>query len=740
MKKNVGMLMLALPVVGVVAIAAFSAVWIAADWTDDGVDVYPGGTVLRNAAGDVMRVSLGEGDVDCRPYYVANPDDWIVKALVAAEDGTFWEHCGVRPMSAIRAAFQNVVCRRRVSGASTITMQAVRLIRPHPKTLWWKCKEAVMAVKMERAKDKRWILSQYLNRAPYGSNFIGIEAAANGWFGKGAKDLGLGEAAMLAGMVQAPSRFRPDRGMERALKRRDYVLERMVKLGLATVEQADAARSVKPTVCRAPRPFRHPHYCDWAMRQAGLDCDAQRRGGDIVTALDEDMQTMCEGAVSEAARTGGYSAAAVVMRVDTGAVVALACSGSYFDGLDGQVNTAIAPRPAGSTLKPFLVAHALDRGLTTPEERMADTPIACKGYRPSNFDAQYRGLVSVRDALVLSLNIPFVRLLSRTGIGEFGESLASLGFSGAGGCGEEPGLGLAIGNAEVSLVELVAAYATVARGGVYRRPSAFAAPGAVAHGVRVFSEGACYLVSDMLSGDERSSAALGHVADVEAPRFAWKTGTSAAYRDAWTVAWNPQYAVGVWCGHKSGGFGDKSLVGAKAAAPVAWRIARSIYPGNDGPWFAEPGEILHRRVCSLTGLPATGDCPKTEDGRAVAGRSGATPCHAHVRDLDGRVVERRDASATGIAISKPENDAVFHLVSGKSSQKVVCRVIGNPAGSRLWWYDNGTQKGMSAGDDSFALELDKGVHSISCSTADGASSSVQVRVADVNLETLPSGG
>ena len=160
--------------------------------------------------------------MDCRPYYTADRSDWIVKALVASEDGTFWTHGGVRPLSALRAAFQNVFSGRRVSGASTITMQAVRLIAPHPKSLWWKWKEAVLAVKMERCKSKEWIVTQYLNRAPFGANFVGVEAAAQGWFGKGAKELGLGEAALLAGMVQAPSRYRPDRHYDRAIARRDY--------------------------------------------------------------------------------------------------------------------------------------------------------------------------------------------------------------------------------------------------------------------------------------------------------------------------------------------------------------------------------------------------------------------------------------------------------------------------------------------------------------------------------------
>ena len=676
-----------------------------------------------------MRVSLGEGDVDCRPYYVADPDDWIVKALIASEDGTFWHHFGVRPFSVARAAFQNIAGGRRVSGASTITMQAVRLIKPHPKTFWWKMKEAIMAVKMERAKDKLWILSQHLNRAPYGSNFIGIEAAANGWFGKGAKELGLGEAAMLAGMVQAPSRFRPDRGMARALKRRDYVLDRMEKLGFATKEQIEGARSVRPVVCRAPRPFRHPYYCDWALHQAGLGRDAQRHGGDIVTALDEDVQLLCESAVADASRSGGYSVAAVAMRVDTGAVIALACSGNYFDNVDGQVNTACALRPAGSTLKPLLVAHAMDRGLVTPEERVADTPVAYKGYRPANFDARHRGLVTVRDALVLSLNIPFVRILSKVGVGEFGETLSALGFSHAGGNWSEPGLGLAIGNAEVSLVELVTAYATIARGGVYLSPNALVGRSRrerrESNSLRVFSEGACYLVSDMMSGDERSAAALGHVADIAAPRFAWKTGTSAAYRDAWTVAWNPHYVIGVWCGHKSGGFGDKTLVGAKAAAPVAWRIARALYPGNDGPWFVEPGEIVHRRICALTGLPANGDCPKTEDGRALAGRSNAKQCQVHCRDLAGNVVERREKQ---LSISKPQNDAVFCLNQGAETQVVVCQAIGVDAAERLWWFADGQAVGESKGSIPFAVDLASGEHVITCTTDDGETASVQIKI------------
>ena len=465
---------------------------------------------------------------------------------------------------------------------------------------------------------------------------MGVEAAAQGWFGKGAKELGLGEAALLAGMVQAPSRYRPDRHYDRAIARRDYVLGRMVALGMISDEQREAARSVKPVLCRAPRPFKAPYFCDWAMQAL----DAEGNGGDFTTTLDADVQERCERAVNAAAEKGGYSVAAIVMKAASGDVLALACSGDYFDSAGGQVNTALAPRPAGSTLKPFLVARALERGVVSPDERLCDVPVAFRGYRPANFDAKYRGLVTVRDALVLSLNIPFVQMLQRVGVASFGDCLRSLGFQHVAGGDEQFGLGMAIGNVEVTLMELVSAYAVVARGGD-----------------GVFSPGACYLISDMLSGAERAQAALGHVADVETSRFAWKTGTSSAYRDAWTVTWNPEYVVGVWCGHKSGGFGDQTLVGAKAAAPIAWGLARALYPQNDGPWFTRPADVVPQRVCTYTGRPASPDCPDVADGWSLAGKSPSALCTAHRRDASGNVITQENPALAAFAgrITQAEN-------------------------------------------------------------------------------------
>ena len=682
---------------------AFGLSWWLIDPHLEGADEYPGGVVLRDNAGKVLRVSLGPDDEDCRPYYVASKEDWIVKALVAAEDRRFFEHSGVNLPSVVRATFQNITSLRRVSGASTITMQATRLIHPHPRTLAWKYVEAFRAMQTERAHDKLWIIS----------------------------------TALLAGMVQCPTRFRPDRHLDRALERRAYVLGRMRALGMITDEQHDGAAASVPTIQRAPRPFAEPFFCDWAAARvvrAGLT------GGDFATTLDADVQARATNLVNRAAAKG-YSAAAVVMRVDTAAVLALACSGNYFSPDAGQVNTAVSPRPAGSTLKPFLAAAAMDRGFVTPEERLADVPKAYHGYTPANFSATHRGAVKLSDALVLSLNLPFVQLLQRFGVPRFGSVLRALGCRHLGGADEKFGLGLAIGNAEVTLVELVGAYGCLARGGTWLEPCALVREVGAQKGAtppRVFSPGACWLVSDILSGDARSLRALGHAADVKVPRFAWKTGTSSAYRDAWTVVWNPEYVVGFWCGHKEGGFGDTSVVGAVAAAPYAWELMRGFYPGNEGPWYAKPPEVVTREVCAESGFPAAPECPKREEGRALQGASSPALCTLHRRGAGGDVVTRGDAfvraftgeaaKAERLAIRKPQDDAEFHLVPGLAQQRVVCTVVGNVESGVLWWFVDGAPAGETVGSAPFAWEPTPGAHVISCATVDGVTASVRVRV------------
>ena len=691
------------------------------DWSEEGADEYPGGIVLRDANGEIIRVSLGPGDIDSRPFYKADKDDWIVKALVASEDGTFFEHNGVRPLSILRAAWQNLTSRRRVSGASTITMQTVRLIKPHEKTFVAKYVEAVQAVKMERRKDKLWIISQYLNRASFGSNFVGIEAAANGWFGKSAKSLTLAEAALLAGMVQAPSRFRPDKDYDRALKRRDYVLRRMVELGFASEEQADAAKSVKPELRRLPRPFEYPHYCDYYISRFCRDESGAKISRDVTTPLNPSIQRFAQSCVSRTASDKGCDVAAIVRRVDSGEIVAMAVSGDYFASEAGQVNTALSPRSAGSTLKPFLAAFAMDLGLVAPGEMLLDIPKTYKGYAPSNFDTRWRGAVSLDDSLVLSLNMPFVRLLEKIGVDRFGALLRTSGFVNIGYDDGKNGLGMAIGNVSVTLDELTFAYARLAR----------AARGSANE---PFSRESAYIVSEMLSSPARSMAALGHVADVNAPRFAWKTGTSSAFCDAWTVAWNPEYVIGVWCGHISGRFGDKAITGAEIAAPLAWEIARFVEPGVNPKWFRKPDGVSVRKICSVSGLPVNANCPSSVEAIYSTRTSSARLCEVHRCGFDGKVIEKLDLlleafysrveKASKLAILQPVDGTKFERVEEFGQQKIVVKVAGNPSSSRLWWFLDGKLIGETLGSDSLVLDMDLGSHNLVCVTAEGVKAEV----------------
>lgn len=692
---------------------------------------YPAGVILRDSDGAILRVGLGPNDQDCRPYYSASTNDWVVLALIASEDKRFWHHPGIDPLSILRATGQNVFSRRRISGASTITSQAVRLITPHPRTWRWKYIEAFQALRLEMAMTKTEILSQYLNRAPMGSNLVGIEAGAMGWFGKSAKALSLGEAALLIGMVQSPTRFRPDRSMDRALKRRGYVLDRMLARGMITKEQRQGAESAPIALRRSPRPFDEPFFADWA--QSTL----KQASGDFTTTLDRTIQRSLETHLKRHAREIDCSAAGVVIETATGAVRALSCSDDYFSGDDGQVNTALAPRPAGSTLKPFVMAAALDMGIVTPGQTLLDVPRHFSdGYSPVNFDSSFRGRVSAADALVLSLNIPFIDLVAKIGITRFHATLHALGLSTISRDAHTHGAGIATGNADVRLLDLANAYAAIARGGVYTLPQALESRTPAPPGTPIFSPAACWIVSDILSGQARSQAALGHIADTRLPRAAWKTGTSSANRDAWTVAWNPEYVVAIWCGHKQGHFGDAQIVGAAAAAPIAWSVMRDLHPASSNPWYAKPDDIIERPCCTASGQPASTLCPATAPAAAIRGKSSTAPCTIHRMAPDGSIAEfwpdttaKDTAKSQNPIITSPADNAVFRIVPGIPDQAVTARAGKVASTETLWWFLNAKPVGTTRGDGMLILSPPpKGLHRLTCSTADGRSASISFTV------------
>ena len=716
-----------------------AAIWLAlhvVPFPEAALNRLPRAVVVADRNGEPLRVRLSAGGFDCRPGYQPDPAHWIDQAIVAAEDHRFWQHGGIDPMALARAIGQNIWFGRRVSGASTISTQVIRMAQPRRRTLLTKVIEAFRALQLERRCDKREILTHYLDRAPFGGNIVGIEAAAQRYFGKGAAQLSLAEAALLAGLPQSPSRLRPDRHPERAKIRQAYVLERMEACGRITAQQREEALAQPLSARPGCYPFRAPHFCDLV----GVPTPPLG-GGAVVTTLDADWQGMAEGVLRRRLQnTGANGGAIVVLDVKTGAVRALVGSPDYSAPRAGQVNGAMAPRAAGSTLKPFAYALAFDRGLATPATMLADVPMRFRDFDPRNYSRDFRGVVSAREALILSLNLPAIDVVRRTGSERFHATLCELGLTTLTRPANYYGLGLVLGGAEVRLLELANAYACLARGGDWA-PVRVVESAAALTLKPVFSPEACWLVSDMLSGDERAMDATGHAADVRLPPMAWKTGTSAGLRDAWTVAWNPEVVVGVWVGN-SDGSGSDTLVGRLAATPIAWDMVRQLYPDNIGPAFARPTGVVPRTVCAVSGCVPGVHCTHRIEEWSIAQVSRHETCPVHrkgseaiwptaVASFLNRLIEAATESPLAtLRILTPARDSVYRQMPSHETlcQQLAFEAATDRAGETLHWFVDDRPVGQSRSGQSLFWPLERGSHQIVCASARGLSDRVHIAV------------
>ena len=721
---------------GVLAAALAAAVrW--APFPEEELSRLPASVVLADRQGEPLRVRLGVGGLDCRPGYQPMPEHWIAKAMVAAEDRRFWTHPGVDGLALARAVGQNLFFGRRISGASTLSTQVIRMMHPRDRTAAAKLVEAFRALQLERRHGKREILAFYLDRAPFGGNVVGIEAAARRYFGKGAAHLSLAEAALLAGVPQSPSRGRPDRHPERAKRRQAYVLERMEACGFITAQQRAEAWA-QPLAARPGKyPFRAPHFCDLVGVPAQLAPDATVR-----TTLDGDLQRRAEDVLRRHLADGpAAGGAVVVLEVKTGAVRALAGSPDYFaERHAGQVNGAVARRAAGSTLKPFAYALALDSGLAVPVTVIPDVPLRFRDLDPRNFSEDCRGLVSVRDALVASLNLPAIEIERRVGQERLWATLRALGLGTIDRPAAHYGLGLVLGNAEVRLLDLANAYACLARGGDWA-PARFVETGKAPAAKPIFSPEACWLVSDMLSGEERAMDTTGHAADVRLPPMAWKTGTSAGLRDAWTVAWNPEYAIGVWVGNPDGSSAE-GLVGREIATPIAWDLFRQLYPDNAGPWFARPAGVEKRELCAASGCAPGPHCAHRVEDWAIAQVSRREICPVHragpedawpaavASFLARRAAPAPEEPAEAVRILAPARGSTYRRLAGleTDAQRLALEAASDRAGEAIHWFVDDRSVGKSRAGQPLFWPLERGTHQIVCSTARGLSDRVQIAV------------
>jgi penicillin-binding protein 1C len=514
----------------------------------------------------------------------------VAAAFVAAEDQRFFRHGGVDAQAVGRALMANLAAGRIVSGASTITQQLARLTRPAPRTYYHKTLEMLRAVRLELALEKTEILRYYLNRAPLSHNLMGVETGALGYFGKPAARLGASQAAMLAALVKAPSALNPyGPRRERLLGRRNWVLARMAHLGFLSPEECSQAQAEPLGVQTATGrpgpvfPFEAPHLVEMVL--SGLNRQAMPADGVIRTSIDLSLQRQAEAVVrSQQARLKpgrASQAAAVIVDNRGGEILALVGSFAYEKHSLGFNNGATARRSPGSALKPFLYALALDEGLT-PAMLLEDIErryrIPRGEFIPANFDRFPHGPVSFREALGNSLNLSAVHLLELVGPASYYDTLYRLGLINRPERGPgHYGLGLVVGNPEVSLLQLAAAYAALANGGRYQ-PLRWRAGEERPPPEPLFSPQAAYIVTDILADPlARARSFGGSQAMNPSPRPALKTGTSTRYRDCWAVAYTPAYTVGVWVGNFDG-------PQPNSAAPRRRRRWPQNWPPCSSPW------------------------------------------------------------------------------------------------------------------------------------------------------------
>ena len=721
------------------SMVAFVALWVMFPFRKDALYAIPASVSWCDRDGVVLRIGLSDGGFDSLPTYLYRRDDWIAKAVVAAEDQRFWRHPGVDVRALARSVKQTAVSMRRVSGASTLSMQLVRLAWPRPRNLLSKGTEAFRALQMEWQLTKPEIISLYLNRAPFGANLVGIEAAARRYFGKSSHELSLGEAALLAGIPQSPTRFNPLLYPAAALKRQAYVLQRMVACASITRNQSANALA-QPLRYRHNRyPFLAPHFCDMVCRHA---CAAPPQ---VRTSLDLALQLTVEEALAKYAPNlraeAIRGAAAVVLDARTSEVVAMAGSPDFRARTNGaQVNAALAPRSAGSTLKPFAYAVAMDRGMLTPLRVLYDIPHSYSDYDPMNFDKSHCGVVTARDALIRSLNLPAIEVEKQIGQALFHARLRDLGLHTLSEPAGHYGLGLVLGNAEVTLLDLTNSYACLARGGIYKPYKT--TRGVVDVGTRLFSDEVAWLISDMLGGDERAMDSSGTIADIKIPKLAWKTGTSSGFRDAWTIAYNPEYVIGVWLGNPDGS-PSRFLVGRSAAAPIVWDICRQLYPAGNGPWFTQPAAIESREVCALSGQTASSNCTHIIHDHAIKDVSRYETCEVHLHGVEavwpvqveaflkaGRSAGNTAAN-TPLVITTPANGSSYLYVADVNQeqyQRIPLTASFSDSSAALHWFVNDAYLGASTSGGAIFWPLSKGRHRIVCSAENGKSCAVVISV------------
>jgi penicillin-binding protein 1C len=730
----------------------------------------PYSLLIEDRTGRFLHAYLADDDIWRLRTSPDEIPDRLKRILIEKEDKYFYYHPGVNPFAICRAMVQNITTGKRVSGASTLTMQIARMLERRDRTYLNKAVEMFRALQLEWKYSKAELLEIYLSMVPLGGNIEGLKSASLLYYQAPLERLNIAQLFDLILIPTDPNDLAPDRNPEKLLEERKKRALPWIANGFFSRQDSIVLWNTNARALRKPLQNYAPHFC---LRVKGQ----MKNEPEVRSSLDLNIQKSVEILLSNHLRPwkllGVQNGAVIVLDNSSREILAYAGSENFEDSsAQGQVDAAKALRSPGSTLKPFLFALQMEQGVLTPKTRLLDTPYDAEGFQAENYDGLYSGIVYADEALRRSLNVPMVRLLHQAGVRPFVEFAANAGIASLTTQKERLGLSLILGGCGVTLEELVGAYSAFPAGGTYARPS-------FVHQIkmdrsreqRVFSGSTAFMVTEILAGLDRPDLPNNFESSVNLPKIAFKTGTSYGRRDAWTIGYSAEYTIGVWVGNVDNK-GNPELVGGRTAAPLLVDIFNSISSGHQKSILPMPRDVGIRDVCAKSGLVPTSHCNHLIEDYYSVSHTLTTTCGVEKEflvSMDGRktfcpscvgenkykVVTYLDYpsdllsfwqktgvrfqqtpmhnpsctrlfSGDGPTIVSPTDEMTYFIVSAK--QKVALQASSGLDVNEHIWYLDDTYLGRNKPGDKLFVSLRDGEHRVSCLDDKGRISSVHITV------------
>lgn len=729
-------------------------------------------TIIYDEHGNVVHTFLSPDDkwrFKTEPQEISQN---LKKVFLNKEDKWFYYHFGVNPLSIVRAGFNNLLYRKRTSGASTITMQVARLLEPKQRTYWSKVVEIFRAIQLELKFSKDELFEIYINKVPYGGNIEGVKAAALIFFNKSPDHLSVAELTALSIIPNRPSSLRLGKNNDEIVSVRNKWLRKFAANNVFNKSEIADALAENLTVVKNSLPKFAPHFANrmkvsnqWNIHSS-LQLEPQRKCEQIVQTYINSLRSK-----------GIQNAAAMVVENQSGKVIAYVGSADFFNAADaGQVDGIRAVRQPGSTLKPLLYGLCFDEGIYTPKTIIADVPCNFDGYAPENYDSKFRGNVSIEYALENSLNIPAVKALDALGKEKLIIALKQCGFANIAKNEKKLGLSLILGGCGVTLEEMTNLFRTIANKGVCTPLTYSALPQVVTSKDTIISASSAFMLSEILSKIARPDLPINWEGSQTLPRIAWKTGTSYGRKDAWSIGFNRNYTIGVWVGNFSN-VGVPDLNGAAVATPLLFQLFNSIDYNSPNEWYAMPRECGLRTVCSNSGLEPSKFCSnlisdyyislvssnqkcnhlvevKTDAKEQISYCNECVPAVGYkikvYENYSPEMVRWMEENQVGYKRIPPHNPYCNKIFSG-NAPKLISPINGNeyflekanPQPVLLscetaqdvrfvfWWVNNKMVAKAKAGEKVFQL-LPEGNVKVSCADDKGRNTDVWVRVTEID--------